>query len=109
MAGAGTDDALVNAVAPHQLDALGAVFIGPALKVQVVEDTHGLPEVGLLTVAKLHGEPAHHIAHGNTVLEVEIAFIILLEQLICFLGSGDHTSFFLSYISVKVYSLPRVL
>ena len=76
VAGGGTDDGLVHAPLPQELLALDAVLVGPPLEIQVVEDAHHLPKVGLLTVAQFLGEPAHHVAHHAGVPAVELPLVV---------------------------------
>ena len=81
---------------PHQLLGLFAVLLRPALKVQVVEDAHHLPEVCLLAVTQLIGEPAHHVAHDAPVFEMKFPLVVFLKQLIGLLWGRNHGESLLS-------------
>lgn len=92
MAGRCVDDALINAFFPHQLLLFGAVLFRPLLKVQIMQDAHGLPEIRFSTIAQLVGIPAHHIAHNAGVLAVELTFVIIAHQRISLFRGRDHRS-----------------
>src|SRR5699024_5368278 len=75
---------------PQQLLLLDAVLVGPALKIQIVQDPHRLPEVGLVAVAQFPGIPAHHAAHHPAVFPVEVPFIVLAKQCVSLFRRRDH-------------------
>ena len=75
VAGGRADQALIQSLFPHDLLRFDAVFVGIHLKVEVVQEAYGLPEVGLVAVAKLICVPAHHVADDLAVLEMKFTLV----------------------------------
>jgi hypothetical protein len=86
------DKALVHAAFAQDLRLLRAVLVGILLKIQIVQDTDGLPEVRLIGIAKLGGKIPHHIAHDTRVQAVEFTLIIFAQQVPCLLSGRNHSS-----------------
>ena len=57
-----------------------------------MQETYGLPEVGLVAVAQLICIPAHHVADDLTVLEMKFTLVVLVEQLPCLLSGQCHNN-----------------
>ena len=53
---------------------------GQLLEVQVVEQAHDGPELRLLPIAQLPGEPAHHVLHRDGVAQVKGLLVVLRQQ-----------------------------
>jgi hypothetical protein len=68
------------------------VLVGILLKIQIVQDTDGLPEVRLIGIAKLDSKIPHHIAHDTHVQAVEFTLIIFTQQVPCLLSGRNHSS-----------------
>lgn len=90
VAGGGPDDLLLHPGLPHQLLGLFAVLLRPALKIQVVEQTHDPPELLPVPIAQLPGKPAHHVLHCNGVAQVELLLVILGQQVPGLLSCHGH-------------------
>ena len=73
----GVDEVVAAAGLLHQLRRLDAVLLGPHLKVNVVQQTGGGPEVGLVAVAQLVCVPTHDALYGQSVLDVKRLLVIL--------------------------------
>ena len=71
MAAAAAHHHVVDARLAHELLLARAVLLRPALEVEVMEGADDLPQVGLAGVALLAGEPAHHLTHDATMLQVK--------------------------------------
>ena len=97
MAGCGVDDGLIDAPFPHDLLGFDAVLVGILFKVQVVEQAHDGPEVLLLPIAQLLGEPAHHVRDGIGVFQVKFPLIVLLQKGLRFVICHRHNLLFLFY------------
>ena len=93
MAEHGPDDALIDALGPQQLGALGAVLLGIHLVVQIVQQAGKAPQ--LLVLARPFGEVAHAAFHGQGVLAQRLALVVAAEQCIGLFPAGYHgkTSF----------------
>ena len=63
----------------QQLRSLQAVLLRPHLKVDVVQQSGGGPEIRVLAEAQLVGVPAHHALHGQCVLDMERLVVVLLQ------------------------------
>ena len=84
------DQALVDALFPQDLRLLRAVLVGILLKIQIVQDADGLPEVRLVGIAELDGKIPHDVAHDARVQAVEFALIIFTQQVPRLLLGRDH-------------------
>ena len=76
----GVDELVGAADLRQQLRGLFAVLLRPLLKVHIVEQAHGGPEVRVLAVAQLLGVPAHGALHRQRVLDVEGFGIVCFQQ-----------------------------
>ena len=52
----------------------------PLLKVHIVEQAHGGPEIRVLAVTQLLSVPAHDALHRQAVLDMEGLGIVLAQQ-----------------------------
>ena len=66
------------------------VLVGILLKIEIVQDADGLPEVRLVGIAELDGKIPHDVAHDARVQAVEFALIIFTQQVPCLLLGRDH-------------------
>ena len=79
MAAHSVDEFLAAAGLLQKLRGLDTVLLRPLLKVDVVEQTHGGPEVRILPVAQLVGIPAHDALYGQAVLDVKRLLVIFFQ------------------------------
>ena len=84
------DQALVHALFAQDLRFLRAVLVGVLLKIQIVQDADGLPEICLVRIAKLHGKIPHHIAYDARVQAVKFALVIFTQQVPRLLLGWQH-------------------
>ena len=64
----------------QKLRGLDAVLLRPLFKVHIVEEAHGGPEIGIFTIAKLVGIPAHDALYRQGMLNVERLAVVLFQQ-----------------------------
>jgi hypothetical protein len=105
MTGNSMDEPLVDIPLTEQFLFLRAVLVRPLLKVQVVEDSHGLPKVCLVAVTQFLGISPQDIPHNAAMLPVKFALIILAEQFPRFFRRRYHNSVLL-YDFQKWYRSP---
>ena len=74
------DQFLLGAALSQKLRSLRAVLLRVHLKIDVVQKTCDLPEIAVLPVAQLPGVPAHHLAHGQSVQNVERFLVVLFKK-----------------------------
>ena len=75
----GVDQVGTAACLFQQLRGLETVLLRPHLKVDVVQQTGGGPEIRVLAIAQLVDVPAHHTLDGQRVLDMERLVIVLLQ------------------------------
>ena len=80
MAAYGVNELVAAADLRQQLRSLFAVRLRPLLKVHIVEQAHGGPEIRVLAVTQLLSVPAHDALHRQAVLDMEGLGIVLAQQ-----------------------------
>ena len=68
----------------HNRHFLDAVLFRILFKIQVVQQTHSLPERFFVPVTQFFGKVAHDCFNGQCMLNMKRLFIVLLEQSQCF-------------------------
>ena len=80
MAAYGADEIIAAARLPQQLRGLLTVLLRPLLKVDIVQQAHGGPEVRLVAIAQLLSIPAHDALHRQGMLDVKGLVVVLPQR-----------------------------
>lgn len=86
VAGDGVDRPLVDARLAHQLLTFLAVLFRPLLKIEVVQQADGRPEIGLVAVSQLVCVPAHHGLDRQRVLKMKMILVVFRQKRPCFIS-----------------------
>ena len=79
VAGHSMNESLINSSLAQQFLLFRAMLLRPLFKVQVMEDTDGLPEICFLSISKLLRIPAQDIPHNASVFLMKFTLIVFAE------------------------------
>ena len=90
VAGRRMDDGLVQPRRAHDFLLLDAVLAGPALEIQIMEQSHDRPEIGLVLIAQRARKIRHDARNDLGMLYVKRLGVVVLQQRAGFVQSGNH-------------------